>query len=674
MHKMALATAILASATASLLIIRPADASAASIEEVVVTGGRLEESIPQDLARYGNRVEVITAEEIREMGFVDVTQTLQMLVPGLNIRPKNGPFDYFDASLQGSRNQDILWLVDGVRINNRLYNGTSPLDTVPAHMIERIEVLKGGQGIFYGTQSVGGVINVVTRGLQQQADGAVGTNVHTNGGFGVNGYYRAGSDRLQYAVYASREESDGYQPWRDEDIQRSSTDRDRGYEVTMAGVKLGFSPTDNSLLSLHYQRTENELDFARPFLNHSTINAREEDILTLKYDWQVNDRLGLFVKAYRHQWQTDYTRIYNTLDQSGNVTGELRYLNNNDYWGYDDKGLNAMLKYDAGHGLEYIAGFDQQRFSGSDDVWRIAKLEERVNAGFFQIRTTEDLLEDTMLAFGARYNKSSNIKARTVWNFSGKHNFTDNLYLQANIGTSFRLPDAEQLFLNEIYDEDGDGVPDDFFSIGNPNLKPEQSTNLNIGIGGNRGNLTWELVGFKRRISDYIESYVPWEIAGVEGESFINTADEVEIDGFEVITALQLTSQWSVNFSHTQTSAELNGDGDQLALIPESENKLRLDYQSQTRPWGMTFALNHVGDVLERQGARRGNYTVMDLSLHYSLGRQMQHNLALRLENLTDKEYATRVDRATNDVTGAGYLYDNLGMERTLHASYSYQF
>src|SRR5690606_20326232 len=151
-HRLALAIAAGLPLVAG--IVTPAQA-ASDIEEITITSTRLEETIPLDLSRYGNQVEVITAEDITKRGFIDVTQTLQMLVPGLHIRPKNGPFDYFDASLQGSRNQDILWLIDGVRITNRLYNGTSPLDTVPAHMIERIEVLKGGQGIYYGTQSVG---------------------------------------------------------------------------------------------------------------------------------------------------------------------------------------------------------------------------------------------------------------------------------------------------------------------------------------------------------------------------------------------------------------------------------------------------------------------------------------------------------------------------------------
>jgi vitamin B12 transporter len=58
--------------------------------------------------------------------------------------------------------RDVLWLVDGVRINNRIFNDTSP-DALPANMIERIEVLKGGESLFYGTQGVAGAINI---GLQ----------------------------------------------------------------------------------------------------------------------------------------------------------------------------------------------------------------------------------------------------------------------------------------------------------------------------------------------------------------------------------------------------------------------------------------------------------------------------------------------------------------------------
>ena len=81
-----------------------------------------------------------------------------------------------------------------------------------------------------------------------------------------------------------------------------------------------------------------------------------------------------------------------------------------------------------------------------------------------------------------------------------------------------------------------------------------------------------------------------------------------------------------------------------------------------------------MGDLNERRGEKRGNYTVMDLSGHLELGNGREHSLVLRVENLADKVYATRVDRGTRDTTGVGYNYDNLGMERTLHASYTYRF
>src|SRR5690606_37155059 len=114
-----------------------------AVEEVVVTGRRLEETIPPELDRFGNRLESVDRASIDLGGFNDLSQTLQMQVPAFYVAPKNGPFDYMNCSLQGSRCEDVLFLVDGVRIANRLYNTTTPLDTIPAHTIDRIEVLYG---------------------------------------------------------------------------------------------------------------------------------------------------------------------------------------------------------------------------------------------------------------------------------------------------------------------------------------------------------------------------------------------------------------------------------------------------------------------------------------------------------------------------------------------------
>ena len=430
-----LAAAALAGVAAS------AEEAPAAIEEIIVVG-QLEETIPLDLQQFGNRVEVITADDLQLGGFNDVAQSLQMKVPGLYLAPKNGAFDYVGCSLQGSRCQDILWLIDGVRINNRLYNSTSPLDTVPAHMVERIEVLYGGQGIFYGTQSVAGVVNIVTKSFSDSREGRVGLGVDGNDGVHASVDLSASSGGHRFVAYASSDEADGIRPYKDEDIQPSTTDRDRSYDIAMLGLKYAYDIDERSRLSLQFQHTDAELDFARANLNHDTYNARDEDIVTLKYDRQATDNVGLFVKAYSHTWDTDYTRIYNVLDDNGAVTGNLRTLNDGSYWGYDDYGLTVMTRVETGGGFDFAAGYEHQRFSGSDDVLLIADQTESVNAFFGQIRTNADLLASTRMALGLRHNSPSGDGKVTVGNFSLRHEFSGSVYLRGSAGTSFRLPDA----------------------------------------------------------------------------------------------------------------------------------------------------------------------------------------------------------------------------------------
>jgi len=135
---------------------------------VVVTAPPLDEALPAQLSSYGTRVDRVSAEQIQNGGYTDVAQSLETLVPGLYVSPKNGPFDYVTVSLQGSRTQDVLWLLDGVRLNNRLYGGTTPLDTLPASIVERLEVLEGPQALFYGTQGVAGAVNIVTKPFSDQ--------------------------------------------------------------------------------------------------------------------------------------------------------------------------------------------------------------------------------------------------------------------------------------------------------------------------------------------------------------------------------------------------------------------------------------------------------------------------------------------------------------------------
>jgi vitamin B12 transporter len=291
----------------------------AQVAEVLIVG-YLEEEIPQELARYGVRVETVTAEEILNGGYYDITETLEKQIPGMFIAARGGVFDYVNVSYQGSRTQDILWLVDGVRINNRLYAATTPVDTIPAHMAERIEALEGGQSLFYGTQGIAGAVNMVTRGFSQNPEGMIKGGLNTNNGWHSSGYFSNTFGAHQFVAYVSHDQADGFQPFRDQDYQPTSTDRDRSYEVTTFGGKYGINFTNDLRISTSYQHTDAKLDHSSPKGPAFAFNERDEDILTGKIDYTPSDAFEFFVKGYYHWWDAGFSQANNTNPPSGEFT------------------------------------------------------------------------------------------------------------------------------------------------------------------------------------------------------------------------------------------------------------------------------------------------------------------------------------------------------------------
>lgn len=636
-------------------------------EEVVVTGRRLEETIPQELERFGNRLETVDRGAIDLGGFNDLSQTLQMQVPAFYVAPKNGPFDYMNCSLQGSRCEDVLFLVDGVRIANRLYNTTTPLDTIPAHTIDRIEVLYGGQGIFYGTQSVAGVVNIVTSEFSGEPGGHVDIGFDDHDGTHMSADYRTGFDGHNFVLFASRDESDGFQPYADEEFEPSATMRKRGYEVSSFGLKYGYDFSPASRLSVLVQRTDNDVDNALPYGVAKRVNRRVEDLVTLKWDYSFGDDVDFFVKAYYHDWDTRWDDIRNDLGPNGELTGTQTVLFENTFWGFEDYGVTALASIRATDVIEYSVGYDYQRFWGHDDVWRIDDKTETAHAVYGQVRTADGALPRSDLAFGVRYNTTSGSADGTVWNFSGRHNLTDRLYLRGQIGTSFRLPDAEELYLNEPDSESG-----------NPNLESEESRNFEIGLGGGSagGAFGWQLVYFAREVDNLIG--IDFDDPAFPDGIYTNFDRTAEFDGFELILHGRLTDTLSATMSYTANDAELEGTGMQLQDVPETLAKLGLTYRPMTAPFELGVSVINVGDVFDEVSrigrVEHGGYTVVDLSAAYYLDADRRHRIGARIENAFDEDYATSLGRGIRDVDGSSYLYRNLGAPRTVNVSYSFRW
>jgi outer membrane cobalamin receptor len=649
----------------------PADTA----DQVVIVGVTLEETLPQELARFGSDVELIESGEIRDGGFVDVSQTLQMTTPGLFLAPRNGPFSYLDISLQGSRTQDMLFLVDGVRVNNRLY-ATTITDTLPASMVERIEVLKGGQSLYYGTQAAAGVINVVTRGYTDEFDGMVSIGADTNDSTHVDGYVRGAAGPGNYVLFASQDKSSGFEAF--DAYQPSATDRNRSYNVKNVGAKYRFEATDRLSFDARYQFTDGDLDYANPTSTAYAKNQREVQIASLAADWRATDQVQVQAKGYYHWWDSHYTTIEN--EPGGGTT----LVDDNLFWGFEDKGLNILAKMDFGGGFEYVAGYDFQQYSGRDDVLLIREQEEEVNAVFAQVRTTDDMIKNGAFAAGVRYNDTGGSQT-TVWNVSGRYDFAPQFYVQGIAGTSFLLPTAEQLY-----------AVDPFDPLGNPNLEPEESKSINASVGGAidpDGAFQWQVTAFARDIDNLI-SDAAFEDVGLDPAAlypdidpsfyangiFFNVPGKVEVRGVELVGSADFDNGWTAQASYTNTESHTDSSNAQLARIPKDYFKTSVDYEAPDASWGADASLLYTGEqrsnVTGFGSQSYGDYVVVDLAAHVFIDAAQKHKLTARLENAFDEDYATRTNSALIDgtTTGQRFLYHFRGVPQTLHVTYSYGF
>lgn len=647
-------------------------------ESIGVVAPKLEEDLPQLIERGGARLQTITASQIQNGGYYDIGQALQALVPGLFLTPKAGPFDYVTASLQGSRTNEILWLVDGVRISNRLYNGTTPLDTIPAHMVERIEVLEGGQGLFYGTQAVAGVINVVTRAFSERPNAMLQGGGNTNAGGFASGLARSTINGNRFVIYGSSDDARGYQSFPDEQYQPSTSDRDRSYNVHTFGGKYAYDFSSQLRATASYQFTDaGRLDTLAPARTSTRqsggpaniLNDRNENIFSAKLDYTPQQTLQFFLKTYYHQWDSHYTEERNVIGQPGATD----VVSDHEFWGYKDYGLNLLAKMTPNRGLEYYAGYDFQNYSGEDEVLLIAPVTERVNALFGQVQTTRDLMKKVTLTAGVRYNAPSAGEDHTAFNVSGQYDLGKSLFARVTTGTSFRYPDAYELF-----------AIDDTCCLGNPNLKPESSVNFNGSFGGRlhpgEQTIDLEVIGFYRKISDLIVDVD--DPAGSGNTITANSEDAVKVRGVSLQGSASLSPALTTTVGYTYTTSEqgntLAGGYSSLPGLPSNRVNASADLHPARKPFGGSVTFFWVGDIFDNVSGfgkvPSGNYAIVDLAGRYFLDARRQHRLNLRLENLFDEDYATGHSRAFPDAGGAAYLTSPIGVPRTLHVSYTFSY
>ncbi len=659
------------------------DPVATGVSGIQVTARNLEDTLPEQLARTGVKVELISGRQLRDGGYIDIGSALQTLAPGVFVLPENGPFSTTDVSMLGGRSQDVLWLVDGVRINNRLFasgagNGSSltPLDTVPAGVVDHIELIDGGQSLFYGTQAVSGAINIVTRPFTDRLSGQARLAYDSNSDRHLDASL---SDKLalgQFVIYGSADKSEGYQAFRDQDYQPSAGNHKRDFGVYTEGVKYLADLTDRIRVQGSYQHTDATLDLPWPYRIAHDYTVRDEDLATAKIDVQATDRLAVYVKGYWHDWDNHTTLTLNT------PLGTTLTAYDKAFWGYQDYGVNALGKYDLAKGLAAYFGYDLQRYGGRDDQLVIAQHDETVNAGYGQLRLTPEMIPHLSLAGGFRYNAPSSGPSSTVWNFSGQYDWPMGVYTKAEVGTNFRLPSAEELYANDFTRQER----------GTSTLRPEESIGGEFTLGARldiAGHATrLEATGFARDIRNVIDylyfdsSINPLTNRPYNQYVFGNLPGVTTTRGglFEADTAL--TQSLKANLSYTYTASK-DASGAQLNNVPVQMLKAGLDWSPANLPVGMTASLAYTGKTTAPYAnsvLNYGEYATVNLSGRYFLDRERHHQLNLSVQNLFDREYG-RFYRGCLDVLrdfplgcSKPYPYQGLALPRTVQISYRYAF
>jgi iron complex outermembrane receptor protein/vitamin B12 transporter len=620
-------------------------AVADDIEKITVHGVKYQYDGTSKNVDIGSDITIINSDMIQAAGAVDINKILSQFVPGLFANGRAGRHTDTDYSLQGSRPQDILWLLDGNRLNNRLY-GSTYTDSINPMMIDRIEVIKGAQSVIYGSEAIAGVINIITKNYQNDDRGEISLIADTLPSYDLSAFVSSEIDEMQMSLAASSSQSEGYALWPDDEYSPTAAlDKERGYRMNNLNAKVRWSISDAQHLTIFAQYNDGLLE--RP-LAYNAILSENDRKQTLAYaDWQlqVSDQLRLQTKLSYQHWDSHYSEI--TKDADDKV--EVPYWDQ--YWGFKDYGATISANYQTQDGSQWIVGGQYEQFEGADEVMLFITETDRTYALFSQYQPKLNNLPDTRLSLGMRVNKLVNDESIWVGSIALTHDITPRLQLKTNLGNGYRQPTS-----SELYQQLG--------TLGNPDLVAETSKSINIGI-NYQGGISLSVDSFWRRIDNLIEQ------RAISGTQFIyaNLNGTVESYGVDIHLVKEFSSQWLMEISGGYAHAERKDNGEQIERIPKYTGFAKLNY-NMNDDITLWMSGQYVGEFLD-YGLTAGDYMLTNIGLQAWLSSKLNQQLTLTIDNLFDNKVPQSIFKHGHR---AEYPIETMGSPRTLQLQYKYLF
>lgn len=613
---------------------------AVALDTIVVTATRTEQKLADTLSP----VTVITADDIERLQSKDIYELLNR-IPGLTFARSGGSGSTTDIFLRGTNSSQTLILVDGIRINSATL-GTTNIQHLDPAQIERIEVVRGTHSSLYGSDAIGGVISITTKkgapGLQASlTTGAGSFDARENA---VN--FSAGNADSRFNLGLKHYEENGFD--RTEDNTRTSGDDD-AYKNTSIAIGGSHHFTERFSGDLHYSRNKGESEydencwdagFTTQF-NCSPYEIFDIESMSAKLNAMALDNWKVSLLAGH---SSDLSKVRDELVTPATVPGSRNEFKTS----RDSFSFQNDLSID---NQTITLGFDYYDDKVDADFDSGAQIQEtsRFNkAGFIQYQTK---VYNQTIILGARNDDNQQFGTADTWSVSWGMPLSNMADISVAYATGFKAPSFNALYWPITFG------PGDF--IGNPDLQPEESKNIDVTLKIQQNWGTWEASIYEYHIDDLIVN------GPIPGDPLFRwsafNVNQAEIEGFE-LSANAALADWSISPSYSYVSAKDEATDNYLPRRTQHTIQLDIDRDFGKFDAGLSW-LTHshrYNNVANTQ--RLDGYGILDARLAYEPVKHLR--LMLKLNNLLDKNYV--------EATGFNGDFETAGFNVFTSATYSF--
>lgn len=575
-----LSLAIAGAMSTSFIASANAEKSMEDIEVLTVTATRSSLNIDDALTSQV----VITREDIELANPISVLDLLSS-VPSIDVASNGGKGQTGSIFMRGTGSDHTLVLIDGVRVSSATSGGTS-FSTISPEMIERIEIVQGPRAALWGSDAIGGVIQIFTRQLSNGeffAGASFGTDSYKKYKAGVGISHGDG----QTTITVSKEQSDGY------DVTESdgADADDDGYDFTSVAIRGQQKVTDEFSLDwlLSSDSGDNEFD---GYYNGSDIK---------NHAWLV-----------RANYQSDFNGIANqtvfSVGQNRDSADSLRDGESQGVFETRRNQYSIVNNSELSENLQLNLGVDHYQ----DDVSKSTTtydIEERDTTGVF----VHTLYTKNAWTYEAtlRHDNVEDIESENTYNLGLGYAFNDDSRIVVNHGTGFKAPT-----FNDLYYPWG----------GNDDLVSEFSKSSEIFFETKLDdiNVSWNFY------HSNVDNLIVWD------GSKADNIEETEINGLEF--ALNFDKLGGIHdFNMSYTDAEDKQTKKQL--VRRAKEKFNYKFTTSISAADLYVEYQFVGSRLDRGDVELSSYQLVNLGLNYDISDNL--SLSSRVTNLLDKEYQT---------------------------------